>query len=229
MAAVLSINALTMPDDFPATQFEAVYKKLGSVYGGRSEYDVFVFQALNAVAYRFKALAEYDQSFTASLNAHGADTAQPFRYEQERDLFGFFSNGFSVFEAFWFALFAVGTLIDPANFRLATDKAERAVRWEKMLEAYRKAFPGDPILNVLQTIVNDPAFRELKNIRHILTHRAVGGRALSATTGPPGPPDEIPRLNIYLDAGTTRTRRSQVARLLCLGFEAAQKFVEAQL
>jgi hypothetical protein len=229
MAAVLSINALTMPDDFPATQFEAVYKKLGSTYGGRFEYDVFIFQALNAIAYRFKALAEYDQSFTASFNAHRADTGQPFRYEQERDLFGFFSNGFSVFEAFSFALFGVGTLFDSANFPLRTEKHERGVRWKKMQEAYRKAFPGDPILNVLQTIVNDPAFIELTNVRHILTHRAVGGRALSATTGPSAPPDRVLRLNISLDAGTTWTRRSQAARLLCLGVDAAQKFVETRL
>ena len=143
MAGILSINGLTAPDDFPASQFELVYKKLGGAYGGRYEYDVLLFGALNAIAYRFMALVEYDESFTASFNAHGTDAGQPFRYEQERDLFGFFSNGFSVFEALCFALFALGALTDPVNFPLAIEKAERAVRWDKMQQAYRKAFPAD--------------------------------------------------------------------------------------
>src|SRR5262245_56672084 len=117
MAPPLSINGLTPPDDFPAERFEALYKKLGDAYAGRHGYDL-VFEALNAIAYRFVALAEYDQSFTAWFNAHR--DGQPFRYHQERDLFGFFSNAYSVFEAFCFTLFAVGALIDPAHFPLST-------------------------------------------------------------------------------------------------------------
>jgi hypothetical protein len=217
-------NGLTVPDDFPASQFETWYQKLGSAYGGLAGYGL-IFEALNAIPYRFKALAEYDQSFTASINAHR--DGQPFRYHQERDLFGFFSNGYSVFEAFCFALFAVGTLKNPAHFPLTTEKHQRNVKWRTMQQAYRKAFPNDPILDALKTIADDAAFKELGNIRNILTHRAVGGRALMATTGPtPAPPDSIPRLNnMLLDAGTTSTRRSHVARLLGSGLEAAHKFI----
>jgi hypothetical protein len=111
--AALSINGLTPPADFPASQFEALCEKLGGAYAGRRGYDL-VFEALNAIAYRFVALAEYDRSFTARFNARR--DGQPFRYEQERDVFGFFGNGYSVLEAFCFALFAVGALIDPAHF-----------------------------------------------------------------------------------------------------------------
>jgi hypothetical protein len=55
-----------------------------------------------------------DQRFLASFNPYR--DGQPFRYQQERDLFGFFGNAYAVFEAFCFALFAVGALIDPAHF-----------------------------------------------------------------------------------------------------------------
>ena len=224
--AVLSINGLSTRNDFPASPFEALYKKLGGAYGGRPEYDVLVFGALNAIAYRFHALAEYDRSFTASINAHGTDFGQPSRYEQERDLFGFFSNVNSVFDAFCFALFAVGALIQPADFPLAD---EWKVNCGRTREAYRKAFPADPILSVLENMAKDTALIELRTIRNILTHRGVGGRALMATTGPPASSDRIPRLNIPLDVTTTSTRRSQVAGLLCFGLEAARKFVESRV
>jgi hypothetical protein len=182
----------------------------------------YIRDALNAIAYRFTALAEYDESLRSLINA---PDGQPFRYMQERDLFGFYSNAHSVFDAFCFALFAVGALIDPGNFPLATEADERNVTWSTMLRAYGKAFPTDPILSELEKIWNDT--EELRGIRNILTHRAVGARDLMATTDPSAPSDRIPRLNISLDAGTTRTHRSQVAGLLLLGLEAADKFVKA--
>ena len=226
MARVLSINGLTVPDDFPADQFEAVYKKLGSTYGQRAEYRVFIIGALNAIAYRFTALTEYDKSFRSLITAYGTGPGQPFRYMQERDLFGFFSNAHSVFDAFCFALFAVGALIDPGNFPLATEADERNVTWSTMLRAYGKAFPSDPILSELEKIWNDT--EELRDIRNILTHRAVGARSFGVSMGPSTVPETttIDRLNISLDATTTSSRRRDVAKLLLLGLDATSKFVE---
>jgi hypothetical protein len=62
-----------------------------------------------------------------------------------------------VFDAFCFALFAVGALIDPGNFPIEAD--ERNVTWSTMLRAYGKAFPTDPILNELDRMI-------LKNYRY---------------------------------------------------------------
>jgi hypothetical protein len=225
MARVLSFNKITVPDDFPADQFEAVYKKLSSTYGERHEYRVFVIGALNPIAYRFTALAEYDESFNALIAEHGTGPGQPFRYMQERDLFGFFSNVFSVFEALCFALFAIGALSTAsAKFPLATDDDERKVSWSKMRAAYRSAFPADPLLNVLDKIAKDSTFEELRDIRNILTHRAVGARSFGVSVGPSTA--TIYRLNISLDATTTSSRWRDVAKLLLLGLDATSKFVE---
>jgi hypothetical protein len=167
-----------------------------------------VFEALNAIAYRFVALAEYDQSFTCWFNAHR--DGQPFRYHQERDLFGFFSNAYSVFEGFCFTLFAVGALIDPARFPLTTAKDERNVNWRTMREAYCEAFSGDSILTVLKSIADDAAFKELGSSRHILTHRAVGARQLSAGTGPsPTLPEDLQWSQIELATGRLHVRRAK--------------------
>ena len=96
-----------MPADFPASQFEAVvHNNKLTAHAARNEYPLLS-DALRAIPYRFRTLTEYDHSFTALINDYGIDA---FRYEQERDLFGFFSNGYSVFEAFCFALFAIGAL-----------------------------------------------------------------------------------------------------------------------
>jgi hypothetical protein len=224
----LSLNQIAAPDDFPADEFEAVYRKLGSTYGDRAEYSLYIIGALNAIAYRFTALADYDESFGFLIDAHGTGPGQPSRYMQERDLFGFFTNAHSVFDAFCFALFAIGTLRDPANFPLATDSDERNVTWSTMLRAYRKAFPTDPILSELEKIWKDT--EELRDIRNILTHRGVGARAFGVSAGASDVPEwtTIPRLNnLSLHAGTASTRRSEVASLLRLGLDATSKFLEA--
>jgi hypothetical protein len=224
---MLSINSLDMPRDFPAEKFEAVYKKLRGAYSGRTRHEVLVVGALNAITYRFKSLAECDESFTALIKAHAPDQL---RYEQERDLFAFFSNVYSMFDAFCFALFAVGALIDPAKFPLKNDKDERKVNWDKMPKAIRKAFPSDPICTVLENIATNNMFKDLRAIREILTHRAVPPRAFMITTAPsPASSDVIPRLNMTIDATTTSSRRSQVADLLRSGLEATQNFVEARV
>jgi hypothetical protein len=83
MARVLSLNQIAVSDDFPADEFEAVHRKLGSAYAERDEYRVFIMGALNAIAYRFTALAEYDESLRSLINA---PNGQPFRYMQEREI-----------------------------------------------------------------------------------------------------------------------------------------------
>jgi hypothetical protein len=75
--AVLSINGLTVPGDFPADQFEAVFKKLGA-YEGRPEYEL-IFGALNAIAYRFTA-RRHQECRCGGRNASGSSL--DFRYVQ---------------------------------------------------------------------------------------------------------------------------------------------------
>jgi len=198
------VDGLDVPVDFPTSQFEAVQNTVVA-YSGHNHHRLFLY-ALRAISHRFTAMAEYDTRLTASIRTHGTGPGQPFRYEQERDLFGFFSNGFSVFEAFCFALFAVGALTGSAEFPLATDADERRVEWNSMKQAYGRAFPGDPILSVLKTIANDTAFKKFRDDRGILTHRAVPPRTFNVTAGPSTVPESttIERLNMPFDTETTR-------------------------
>jgi hypothetical protein len=77
MAPPLSINELIPPDDFPADQFEALYQKLGGTYGKRDEYREYIIGALYAIPYRFKALAEYDESFRSLIRDTEQAPANP--------------------------------------------------------------------------------------------------------------------------------------------------------
>jgi hypothetical protein len=219
----------TLPNDFSVQEFEAVYKKLQAHSQQKHEYDLGI-GAMHAISYRFKALAEYDDRFTASIASHGPAPAQPIRYEQERDLFGFFSNAFSVFDTLCFVLFAIGALTGAPNFSLATAKDERNVNWATMKKAYNTSYPSDPILATINTIEADAAFTEIRDARNMFTHRATPPRHHKLAIGSPSPNETtIARVNIVVDATTTASRRRDVARLLQSGLQAAANFVAVRL
>jgi hypothetical protein len=225
MMQLTTIN-LTMPTDFPADLFEKIFSALQS-HESNTVYKQFV-GAWNAIPYRYKALAEYDECFTATIKKNGPGQA---RYEQERDLFGFASNAYSVFEAFHYAMFAIGALIKPLIFVLNAAADESKVNISTTHARYGEAFPSDPILVSFRDFLDDPARRDLSQLRNMLTHRAAPPRAFKLTVGPRDavPSAELTRLNISLDENTTQSRRKDVSRLLASYLTATDAFVAKNL
>jgi hypothetical protein len=219
----LSINGLVMPTDFPRDLYEAVQNKLNR-FQKQYGHDYFI-GAWSAISYRYHAVVDHDDDFTASLIKHGPGPGQPLRYHQERNLFGFFSNGVSVLDAYCFAMFAVGAILIPSNFSLVD---EWKIDWKFTSIAYKSSFPGDPMPAVLDKLWVDPAYVDLREIRNVLTHRGVPPRHHSLPIGSDAKPTAIlGRVNIALDKETTSSRRQQVVRLLSTALEAALSFVEA--
>jgi hypothetical protein len=218
------------PNDFPVREFEAVYTKLLEHSQQKHEYDLAL-GAMHGTSYRFTALAEYDDRFTASIAGDGPAPPQPMRYEQERDLFGFFGNAFSVFDCFCFALFAIGALTGASNFSLVRPNDEKNVSWRTLKDAYNASFPDDPILATINAIEADRAFVEIRDARNVLTHRAAPQRHHRLTLGSTTSPAEtrIARINIVVDATTTASRRKDVARLLQSGLQSAANFAAIYL
>jgi hypothetical protein len=226
----LSITSLTMPTDFPADPFDKIFEA-SQRHSENPTYGQFI-GAWKAVSYRYVSLAECDESFTASIKKHGvAPASGRARYEQERDLFGFSSNTYSALDAFYYAMFAVGSFVAPEVFVLATPADEAKVNIAATHTKYGQAFPLDQILVSFNDFLDDPARLKLSQLRNMLTHRAAPPRAFSLTVGPKDakPSAEITRVDIALDENTTRSLRKDVSRLLTGCVKAAETFVAAKL
>jgi hypothetical protein len=225
----LTLNGLVPPDDFPAADFEAVQTKLAA-NDKNPAHKNFV-GAWSAISYRYMAVAEYDQQLTASLSTQPG-AGNPIRYQQERDLFGFFSSGLSVFDAFCFGSFAIGAITGSTDFPFATEKDERNVNWKSLIAAYTKSFGADPIVPVLVGIDRNPVIERLRYNRNILTHRAtyprqhnlaVGSSTTTSATA------RIDRLQLTLDKNTTGPWRDEFKDLLAGGMAGIRAFVDAKL
>jgi hypothetical protein len=227
MSQPLTINGLLMPPDFPAAAYERTYARARlRAQTHASAYDHFG-SAWNAVSFRFMALVNDGDEFATSIDALDGAANLDQRYRQERHLFGFFSNGFSAFEAFFYGMFAIGALVRPADFSLATPKDQQAISPVSTNRAYMRAFPGDPILAAFQSLFTDSAYQELKEVRNVLNHRTAPGRTIFVSIG--SDEDLPPRWKINdipLDGQMAANRRAHHARLLGMLLDAAAAFAE---
>ena len=230
MSQPLAINGLLMPPDFPTSAYERTYARARlRAQTHASAYDHFA-SAWNAISFRYMALSADGDEFTASINAPSGAANIAQRYQQERHLFGFFSNGFSAFEAFFYGMYAIATLIRPADFSLATPRDQQAISPASTNRAYTRSFVGDPILGAFQLLFTDSAYRELKEVRNILNHRTAPGRTIFVSVG--SDEDLPPRWkinNISLDGQMAGNRRAHHARLMGTLLGAAAVFAETHI
>lgn len=224
--AVLSNNGLAAPSDFPSDRYEAVHSLATDRWRTHQLYEHFS-AAWNAVAYRFLGTVDAGAEFQSLLKFHGASPPPLERYLQERALFDFFSSGFSVFESLFYALFAIGALLEPDGFPLATSKDEQRISPSSTAAAYKKAFMGDAFIDVFDEIFQDLAYKDWREVRNILTHRTAPGRRMYVSIGDDDAPSTEWKLkNIVLDQLLVQERRaslSAITRKLLTSSEAFLK------
>ena len=224
----LSTNGLIMPLDFPVAQYEFVHKKIVAISKtSNSTYEHFA-GAWNAVAYRFLALTEYEASFSKSLTTTNTDLTPSNRHRQERDLYGFFCNGFSIFEACFYSIFSLGAFLSAANFPIATAKDQQRISPASTTAAMVKAFSSDPINKAIDLIISDAVYIEWREIRNILTHRAAPGRTFFVGIGNDDVlPDQWKIKNIPLNEKMASARRADLSKLLNVLMHAIEQFVQS--
>jgi hypothetical protein len=218
-----------MPAGFPAAQFDAIYEIVQSLDPNHSELRSHFVEAWLALGYRYRAMSEYGREFTNLIATDGPSVVGEKRYLQERVLFGFFGSAFAAFEASFFGLFAIGAILVPTDFPLATPADQRSVNADSTLRAYKRIFPADRLVMALEGITNDFAFRDLREIRNVLTHRAAPAR--THYLAPPEsklPQTEWNNFKIALDKNTTKTREAEVSRLLTALLTAAGTFARTK-
>ena len=215
-----------MPPDFPVAAYEAVAKTVTGHAPISHELRREFVGAWNAVSQRFMAMVEYEQSLSTTL---GKSSTPGGRYREDRDLYGFFCNGYSVLEATFYAVFCIGSLFSPVCFPMASDADRRRIRLDSTREAVAKAFPGDALQNALGTVALDAGYKDWRDIRNVLSHRASPGRSIFLSNAPDvNPPDTWLLKGLPLDPTMVATKRAELVRLLTPLTEEIARFAETR-
>lgn len=208
MTAPLTTIGIVPASDFPTATYESVSARVAPKLQGGSLFEHYA-GSWNALAHRFHGAIDDGERFSQSLAADGETPVPPKRHLQEEALFGFFSGCFSTFEAAVYALYTFGTFLEPAIFKMATDKDLRKINVRTTGEAYEKAFPGDVLTATIGQLRSDPAYEELCDLRNVLSHRTAPGRHIHL-----GGVTKWKAKDIAIDDNLVPSRRAEVARML---------------
>lgn len=172
--APLSSIGLVMPQSFNSAAHDKVHECLLPYKDNHlSEWMSFGI-AWKGVAYRSKAALSYHQRFT-DLVRRTTSPASEERFEQEHALFGFFSAALSSLECYYYALYCVGAMQNSAAFPAASPKDLRVYPLN-VKDRFLATFPSDPVTAEMQSVIADPMFSEISDIRNVLNHRGVPPR-----------------------------------------------------
>ena len=212
------------PPDFAVAEYEAIHQRVSAKskpnMGAWEQYT----GAWNGLAHRFRTCAESDEAFTASIRQAGDAPPPSERYIQERELFSFFVAGLSSVESLCFALFAIGAMLRPNDFPMGTPKELRAISPESTARTFGSLYPGDAFTSALQQLTRSQEFRDWKEIRNILAHRAAPGRIIFAGITSNQQAAQW-KVGISLDLNTTSSRRQWLSGQLTAVLRAVVSYI----
>ncbi len=204
-----------IPDDFPSEWHEEI-KTLLVKYKDTNLPEWKSFSVgWNGLVYRYRAMTEYDDIFTASISKFGSSPCPEERYQQGKALFGFFVNAVSIIECFFYAVFWISTIIKPSLSPISA-KNLKSLYSTNITEKYEHEFPKETLTKKLRAVIGCPQYKDMKDMRDVLSHRGMlprnfyaGGERDGKTTMPNNPKDLSSKwvYDNYIDKETTAKLR----------------------
>ena len=224
-------SGLVMPSSFPDDMFQVVKARVFS----KVPSDLPEWEQLggshNGVRYRLRACADYSKEFTKSVRRFGDSPPPEKRYQQERQLFGFFVSGYAALDSFCFFMYFAAAHLQPSHFPTQLPGHIKGIGCKSTPGAFAKAFPGEDITAALDALINDRTFKDWDGYRNILAHRAAPGRVMYASNESSAPEPAAdwkmdPAGSLKIDANLTPPRLAWLVQTLSGLVMAADAFTQ---
>lgn len=232
----LTSVGILMPPEFPAEMYNRVHSCLVK-YGDTHPAQRKLFSlGWNGLAYRYRALVDYDEEFTTSVKISNSPPPEE-RYKQEKALFGFFVNTVSAIECFFYSTYCMASILNPNTFPISKSKDLKFYPVD-VVKKFEAEFSGDPLLIQMRLCIDASIYNEMKDMRDVLTHRGMPPRAFYAggdrngmATMPENIKDPIDQwqFNLPVNARTTAIRRQWLDDMLKTLTAAAYDFCDQRL
>jgi hypothetical protein len=200
---------LEMPDDFDLDgKSSQIYDHVINRLHTNNEFK----SALVAVAYRFKTVAECDDSFIELINQFSDSPVQPARFHQEKELFNFFVNGLALIESFCYGLYWLGSELNPNDFSINN---LRHINPRNTRNKFNQFYGAEQISLSLSQLISSNEFIELEEVRNISAHRISHGRQFNVSFGSTSRDNTTTWINgIEINSQTIAIRRNWLSAQL---------------
>jgi hypothetical protein len=222
-------SGLALPTPFPDALFEAVKNRVVVRMPSSTSERANFAGGHNGVRFRLRACADYSEEFIESVRRSGDAPPLEDRYQQERQLFGFFVSGIAALDCFNFLIHFTAAHLRPNCFPTQKASDIRAIARKSTAKAFSRQFPGEAITIALNSLVTDSQLQQWDCFRNILAHRSAPGRVVYASLGSHCPdPAAVwridPTANLTIDANLTPPRLDWLVTKLADLVVAADQF-----
>lgn len=235
---VLPSVGFKIPPDFPSDLYNKVNSCLAK-YNDKHSVEVRSFGlGWKGVVYRYRALSEYDDQFTASIIKYSNSPSFEERYIQGKALFGFFVNVVSIIECFFFSTYCIASILEPGVFSILEAEKLRLISPSYVHTKFQTCFPKDCISIMMGKCIKDPTYIKIGEVRDVLTHRGMpprsfyrGGERNGMATMPDNIKDPVDQwqFDLPVDAETTASRRLWLSDTLKVLIAATDHFCSQRL
>jgi len=235
---VLPSVGYKMPPDFPSPRYVKVSAALLKYKDTHRAQWLSFGLGWNGVAYRYRALFEYDDQFTTSVTGYSNSPIFEERYNQGKALFGFFANSTSDIECFFYSNYCIASILKPDVFSISDADKLRSINPKKVKEKFQTCFPTDCISVMMDECIKDATYTKMSEVRDVLTHRGIPPRSFyrgGERDGMATIPDNIKApvdqwlYDLPIDKKTTASRRIWLTDTLNVLIAATDHFCSQRL
>lgn len=227
-----------MPPDFPSHLYDKVSSALLKYKDTHRTQWLSFGLGWKGVAYRYRALFEYDDQFTASIMQYSNSPIFEERYNQGKALFGFFVNATSDIECFFYSNYCIASILKPDIFSIVDADKLKLIYPLSVKEKFQICFPTDCISVMMDKCIKDDTYIKMGEIRDVLTHRGMPPRSFyrgGERDGMATIPDNIKApvdqwlYDLPIDEKTTASRRIWLSNTLKILIAATEHFCGQRL
>jgi hypothetical protein len=226
-----------MPADFPSDDYDAIVSVCDGLdmahRNANNQQPSPVWRqftaASNSIVYRWSGLDVAAREFERLYPLTMPSAEQ--RNLEETALFSFFTNGLSVIECTFFGVYAALSLVSPNKIEFNLDE-KKVPPPDAIVGRLSSQIRDHKVTSVLKTVQKSKAYKAVKNMRDILSHRGSPPRNWAIQppriigVDPPLPRAESTWQGLTLNVALIAELRQQLSDSLRAIFESAREYLE---
>lgn len=168
-----------LPQHFPKGKYEKIYIK-ELQYKDNFQLQCKQFRGgWRSLVYRYLACIKHSDDYIKIYKKDRISPSYFLRYEQERELFNFFTNGLSAIETLGYMLYMICSIDSPKDFKIITEEDLKKIKLHNTVSKLKKFYSVKNITKELENLINNSQeYEEWVKVRNVLMHRETPGRKI---------------------------------------------------
>jgi len=171
-----------LPPDFPQDKYKKIYTKVLH-YKDNFQLQCQQFSGgWRSLVYRYLACTKHSDDYINIIKKDRISPSHFLRYEQERELFNFFTNGLSAIETLGYMLYMICSIDNSNDFKVTTKEDLKDIVLNDTVSKLKKFYSVENITKELEKLINYQEYKDWVEVRNVLMHRETPGRIIMAST-----------------------------------------------